>query len=991
MTAVSVAGPMVLALVSVCSAALAGEEEVRRPNFVVVFADDQGYNDLGCFGSKKIKTPNIDRLAAEGTRFTSFYAQAVCGPSRAALMTGCYPIRVAEPGNIKHQHTILHPGETTLAETLKSAGYATACVGKWHLGIQRDGRWDPETMPNGQGFDYFYGTPLYNGFTVRVNDTEFRSPLYRNDQVVVERIESWDAVTQDYTEEAIRFIRENRDGPFFLYLAHNMPHVPLGASEAFRGKSEYGPYGDAIEEIDASTGQIVAALRELGLDRNTLLIYTSDNGPWIETTRGNAPDGKPFIPPEHSGCADPLRGYKMLTWEGGLRVPCVMWWPGRVPAAATCDEVAATIDLLPTLAKLAGVEPVDDRVLDGKDIWPLVSGEPDAGSPHEAFFYFSFTHLQAVRSGPWKLVLSRPEHPKWVGWSGRFWGSGVDAVELYDLDADPGETQNVAEGHADVVKRLMKLVEAARAELGDYDRIGEGARFFDDGARRPESRRWIEGRAAASPRPMDGGGPYPHDFTYTPAIAHEPGIARRDPSDVVRVDDQYYVWYTKVLESQQGYPSGYPGSIWYATSPDGLKWTEQGPSIEPGADDAWDGHGVFTPNILVTGGKCYLYYTGVPEPFDVPWTAGVTPTAIGVAVADCPEGPWRQFDANPILRPSDAAEDFDSFRVDDAALIAGEGKTWLYYKGRSAVHGQAGPGKTRMGVAVGDCPTGPFVRQEANPLHPGHEVMVWPQGKGVASLASAAGPRRVYFAPDGLNFQPRNMIVNRPQAPGAFRADRSEQDAPGEGVRWGISQANRDGDVYLLRFDCRWTLPAAVQGNRASVEYDHPAPLGDLRFDFETGDLQGWKVVEGRFEALVNDRSHFHHTLGAARYNKQGKHFLTTLERAGGGRGNDQQTGIVESPEFTLRGDRASFLVGGGRHANTYVALVDAQSGEELLTARGANTEIMQRIDWDVASLKGRRVRLRLVDQNMGGWGHVTFDDFSCQAALDGPAAVPDQ
>ncbi|NQT14038.1 MAG: sulfatase-like hydrolase/transferase, partial [Planctomycetes bacterium] len=241
----------VIVLVSVCSAALAGEDEQRRPNFVVVFADDQGYNDLGCFGSEKIKTPNIDRLAAEGMRFTSFYAQAVCGPSRAALMTGCYPIRVAEPGNTKHQHTILHPGETTLAETLKSAEYATACVGKWHLGIKRDGRWDPETMPNGQGFDYFYGTPLYNGFTVGVDDTEFRSPLYRNDQVVVERIESWDAVTQDYTEEAIRFIREHREGPFFLYLAHNMPHVPLGASEAFRGKSEYGPYGDAIEEIDA--------------------------------------------------------------------------------------------------------------------------------------------------------------------------------------------------------------------------------------------------------------------------------------------------------------------------------------------------------------------------------------------------------------------------------------------------------------------------------------------------------------------------------------------------------------------------------------------------------------------------------------------------------------------------------------------------------------------------------------------------------------------
>lgn len=659
-----IVGPTVFVLVSVCSVALSASAERRPPNFVIVFTDDQGYNDLGCFGSKKIETPHIDRLAAEGMRLTSFYAQAVCGPSRAALLTGCYPIRVAEPGNTKHQHTILHPRETTLAETLQTVGYTTACIGKWHLGLRRDGRWDPQTMPNGQGFDYFYGTPLYNGFTVRVEDTDFRSPLFRNDQVAAERIETWDRITQDYTDEAIRFMRRNRDRPFFLYLAHNMPHVPLGASEAFRGKSEYGPYGDAIEEIDASTGQIVAALKDLGLDRDTLLVYTSDNGPWIETTRGNAPDGKPFIPAEHSGLADPLRGYKMLTWEGGLRVPCVVWWPGRVPAGTTSDEVAATIDLFPTLANLAGARPIDDRILDGRDIWPLISGKPGVTSPHDAFFYFSFTHLQAARSGPWKLVLPRPEHPKWVGWSGRFWGSGVDTVELYNLDADPGETNNVADQRPEVVERMMKLVVAGRADLGDYDRIGKGARFFDDGPRRPESRRWI-------------------------------------------------------------------GS-----------------------------------------------------------------------------------------------------------------------------------------------------RQE-------------------------------------------------------------------------------------------------------SVEYDHPTPVGNLRFDFETGDLQGWKVIEGSFEALVNDRSFFHHTLGAARYNKQGKHFLTTLERAGGGRGNDQQTGIVESPVFTLRGDRASFLVGGGRHANTYVALVDAESGEELLTARGENTEIMRRIDWDVAPLEGRRVRLRLVDRNTGGWGHVTFDDFSCSATLD--------
>ncbi len=460
----------------------------RPPNVVLIFTDDQGWADLGCFGATKIRTPHIDRMAREGVRFTSFYAQAVCGPSRAALMTGCYPIRVAEPGNRKHQHTILHSEEITIAELLRGRGYATAAIGKWHLGLRaKDGGWDPSTMPNGQGFDHFYGTPLYNGFTVRVEDHKFRSPLLRNREVVKPAIDSWDGITADYTRETIRFIREHRDRPFFVYLAHNMPHIPLGASEKFRGRSKYGPYGDAIEEIDASTGAILAALEDLDLDASTLVIFTSDNGPWIETTRGNQPGGRPFIPAEHSGTALPLRGYKMLTWEGGLRVPCVMRWPGRIPAGGVCGEVAATIDLLPTLANLAGAELPTDRKLDGRDIASLITGAASStqAERREAFYYYAFTHLQAVRSGRWKLILPRPEFPKWVGWSGRFHGSGVPAPRLHDLAADPGERRDVSSEHPEVVSRLSQLVEKAREDLGDYDRIGSGARFFDDGPRRP--------------------------------------------------------------------------------------------------------------------------------------------------------------------------------------------------------------------------------------------------------------------------------------------------------------------------------------------------------------------------------------------------------------------------------------------------------------------------------------------------------------------------
>ena len=463
-----------------------------RPNIVLIFADDLGYGDLGCFGSKLIRTPNLDRMAQEGTRFTRFYAQVVCGPSRAALMTGCYPIRVAEPGNRKNQHTVPHPKETTIAEVLKSAGYATGIIGKWHQcepDKQSPGGWNPSTMPNGQGFDYFYGTPLFNGATVRVQDAKFRSPIMRNQEIVVPALESWDHITQDYTKEAIQFIRAHREQPFFLYLAHNMPHIPLGASEQFKGKSKAGPFGDAVEEIDWSCGEIFKALKELGLDERTLVIFTSDNGPWIETTHGMKPGGQPFIPREHSGHADPLRGYKMLTWEGGMRVPCVVRWPGHVPAGRANDEVAMTLDFLPTFGGLAGAKQPDVK-LDGRDVAPLFLGEAGAKSPHEAIYYYAYTHLQAVQSGQWKLVLPRPEFPKWTGWSGRFFGSGVEATELYDMTADMSEQHDVAAQHPDVVKKLMVLVEAARDDLGDYNRIGKGARFYDEGPKRPDVNSW---------------------------------------------------------------------------------------------------------------------------------------------------------------------------------------------------------------------------------------------------------------------------------------------------------------------------------------------------------------------------------------------------------------------------------------------------------------------------------------------------------------------
>lgn len=461
----------------------------QQPNIIVVFTDDQGYEDLGAFGSKTIRTPHLDQMAAEGLKLTSFYAQPVCGVSRASLLTGCYPIRVAEPGNVKQLHTDLHPEEITIAEVLGDAGYATALIGKWHAGT---------ATPNEQGFDYFFGTPKYNGTTVFVKDIGFRSPILRNDEVVVPRVETWDYITRDYTEEAITWIEEHRDRPFFLYLAHNLPHIPVGASENFKGKSAYGPYGDTIEEIDWSCGEILAKLKELDIDENTLVVFTSDNGPWVETTKAMRPGGEPFIPREHSGSAAPLRGWKMSAWEGGSRVPFLARWPGKIEAGRVSDEILTTMDFLPTFAALAGAE-LPDRTLDGYDASEFLLGESDE-SPRDEYLYYTGCLLTGVRVDEWKLVLPRPANPPGTGWWGRMI-EAVESVRLFHLPSDPGEITNVAAENPEVVARLQERIEAARAELGDIDQVGAGARFFDEGPRQLQFPLNSVGKARAAEKP----------------------------------------------------------------------------------------------------------------------------------------------------------------------------------------------------------------------------------------------------------------------------------------------------------------------------------------------------------------------------------------------------------------------------------------------------------------------------------------------------------
>ena len=446
-----------------CSFKQVGNQETStKPNYIIFFTDDLGYNDIEPFGAQHIKTPHLNKMAEEGIKFTNFYAQPVCGPSRAALLTGSYPIRIGEPKNTKSLHTKLHPKEITIAEVLKTKGYKTACIGKWHAGEGKG------QMPNEQGFDYFFGTPLFNGYTKLIEQADFRCQVLRNKDMVktINTVEEMGLLTQMHTKEAVGFIKQNKDNPFFLYVAHNMPHVPLGASKNFRGKSEDGFYGDVIEELDWSMGEILRVLKEENLDENTLVIFTSDNGPWIEDVIG-----------DHAGSAFPLKGNKMQTWEGGIRVPTIMRWKGQLKEGIESDELLTTMDFLPTFSSLSGAEIPKNLTIDGKNFSDVIL--KGSKSERKYFYYYAYSHLQAVRDNEWKLVLPRPARPRYMGW----WARKIDAVgevKLFNMVNDKEEKYNLAAQYPDKVSELMSSIEQTRLELGDKDIIGSGARFFDD-------------------------------------------------------------------------------------------------------------------------------------------------------------------------------------------------------------------------------------------------------------------------------------------------------------------------------------------------------------------------------------------------------------------------------------------------------------------------------------------------------------------------------
>ena len=428
---------------------------VDRPNLVIVFCDDVGYADVGVFGARGYKTPNLDRMAAEGVKFTDFYAAAAsCTPSRAALMTGCYPQRVGLPNVIGPSAKIgISSAEQTIAEVLKPLGYATACYGKWHLGHH------PKFLPMRHGFDDYFGLPYSNDMWPNhpTNKRFPDLPLIEGERVI-EYNPDQTQLTTWYTEHAVRFIEKNKDQPFFLYLPHSMAHVPLFVSDKFKGKSEQGLYGDVMMEIDWSVGQILSTLKRLGIDKKTLVIFSSDNGPWLSYG-------------DHAGSAKPLREGKGTTFDGGQRESTIMRWPGQIPAGTVCKEPASTMDILPTIAKLTGAQ-LPAHTIDGKDIWPLMSGERGAKSPHEAFFYYRGYALEAVRSAKWKLHL--PHSYRSLG--GRKGGTGGQPVKyeqakigqaLFDLEKDIGEQHDVSAQYPDVVERLLGLAQRMREDLGD--------------------------------------------------------------------------------------------------------------------------------------------------------------------------------------------------------------------------------------------------------------------------------------------------------------------------------------------------------------------------------------------------------------------------------------------------------------------------------------------------------------------------------------------
>ena len=464
---------LILLVVSIISGSYRGIEiqtgKEPVPNVVIIFMDDMGYGDPECYGGGPYHTPNMNKLAAEGMRFTNFYdAQAVCSASRSALLTGCYPTRIGINGALDHRSKIaLNPEEETIAELLHTKGYKTSMIGKWHLGNREP------YLPMQQGFDEFFGLPYSNDMwpvyydgTPWTDTSSYRStypplPLFEGNKVVkiLKTLDDQAQLTKTYTERAVKFINENKSKPFFLYLAHAMVHVPIAASSRFKGKSGAGLFGDVMEEVDWSVGEVMKALKANGIADNTLIIFSSDNGPWL--TFGN-----------HAGNTGGLREGKGTAWDGGLKVPFIVSWPKKIPAGTICNKLTTTMDMLPTIATICKTK-FPGKKIDGVNVFDLFTAVKDANPRDEFVYYYDKNNLKAIRKGNWKLVFpcisqtyNKPGAIGQDGFPGKY-GSDSVRLSLFNLSSDPGEDRDVKEQHPDIVKRLNEIADKYRKEIGD--------------------------------------------------------------------------------------------------------------------------------------------------------------------------------------------------------------------------------------------------------------------------------------------------------------------------------------------------------------------------------------------------------------------------------------------------------------------------------------------------------------------------------------------
>ncbi|MDN3643225.1 sulfatase [Lutimonas halocynthiae] len=467
---------LLVLLITIISCTNKKSESVKdeKPNVVIIFTDDQGYQDIGCYGSPDIETPNLDKMAQEGIKLTDFYAaQAVCSASRAGLLTGCYPNRLGIHGAFTpNSYQGLSLSETTIAEMLKEINYKTGIFGKWHLGDH------PDFMPNNQGFDEYFGIPYSNDMWPLHPQQgpifDFGPlPLFENERII-DTLTNQSSLTTQITERSVEFIKKNKNVPFFLYIAHPQPHVPLYVSDKFKGKSNRGLYGDVIMEIDWSVGQVLAALKENNLDDNTIVIFTSDNGPWLSYG-------------DHAGSAYPLREGKGTALEGGQREPCIIRYPKKIKSKRVIDVPMMAIDILPTIAEITGAKLPDNKI-DGKSVWDIWTGNSNQ-SPHEAYyFYYHVNELQGIRYGKWKLYFPH----RYRTLNGRKGGENglpveyeyntIDKIELYDLSKDISETTDVAAENPEIVEKIQLLGNKIRAELGDEltKKVGKGTRSIGE-------------------------------------------------------------------------------------------------------------------------------------------------------------------------------------------------------------------------------------------------------------------------------------------------------------------------------------------------------------------------------------------------------------------------------------------------------------------------------------------------------------------------------